>query len=251
MKKFTVQKDSLSEAVSPIKAAEKHALDTVAKHGHDHPKVGVAMRKLNKLYNKRIDGYLYGKKKPKLQKEEVEPVVEEANKKYLVLHSHKGGRLGSFEMGSPDAEKAKKMFHLSHMQTDVSGTEHHTILGFQKSQKKKMDQVVKEETEPLNEIRLGIGDHRVIKSFMNKKPLNGKKLSTDGKSLSGNWLGGSGIAHHSEKGIHLNDVGSKSGQQIHHAIKKHNSYDSHSDVPHYELHEGVITNKLEETAHSK
>lgn len=151
---------SLGEAMSPIKAAEKHALDTVAKHGLDHPKVGVAMRKLNKLYNKRIDGNL------------------------------------------------KK-----------SG--------------------LREEAEELNEIRLGITDHRVIKSFMNKKPLESKKLSTDGKSLRGNWIGGSGIAHHSEKGIHLNDTGSKSGQQIHHAIKKHNSYDSHSDVPHYELHEDV------------
>lgn len=97
-----------------------------------------------------------------------------------------------------------------------------------------------EEQETLLEIDLGKGDHEVIKAFLNKKPHKGsKKLSTDGKRLDGNWLGGSGIAHHSDKGVHLNELGSKSAQQVHRAIKKHNSLDSHSDVPHHNLiHEG-------------
>jgi len=99
---------------------------------------------------------------------------------------------------------------------------------------------MKEEQETILEVDLGKKDHEVIKSFLNKKPHPGsKKLSTDGKKLDGNWLGGSGIAHHSDKGVHLNELGSKSANQVHRAIKKHNSYDSHSDVPHHNLvHEG-------------
>lgn len=95
--------------------------------------------------------------------------------------------------------------------------------------------------ETLLEVNLSDKDHEVIKAFMNKKPHSSKKLSTDGKKLDGNWMGGSGIAHHSEHGLHLNELGSKSAQQVHRAIKKHNSFDSHSDVPHYKniIHEEV------------
>lgn len=95
--------------------------------------------------------------------------------------------------------------------------------------------------EILLEVTLSDKDHEVIKAFMNKKPHSSKKLSTDGKKLDGNWMGGSGIAHHSEHGLHLNELGSKSAQQVHRAIKKHNSYESHSDVPHYKniIHESV------------
>lgn len=102
--------------------------------------------------------------------------------------------------------------------------------------------------ETLLEVNLSDKDHEVIKAFMNKKPHSSKKLSTDGKKLDGNWMGGSGIAHHSEHGLHLNELGSKSAQQVHRAIKKHNSYDSHSDVPHYKniIHEEQITEVIEE-----
>lgn len=104
------------------------------------------------------------------------------------------------------------------------------------------------EEETLLEVNLSDKDHEVIKAFMNKKPHSSKKLSTDGKKLDGNWMGGSGIAHHSEHGLHLNELGSKSAQQVHRAIKKHNSYDSHSDVPHYKniIHEEQITEVIEE-----
>jgi hypothetical protein len=95
------------------------------------------------------------------------------------------------------------------------------------------------EVEQLNEIDMGKKDHEVLKAFLNKKPGSSKKLSTDGKRLDGNWLGGSGIAHHSDKGVHLNDLGSRSAQQVHRAIKKHNSYESHSDVPHHTLLEDL------------
>lgn len=107
----------------------------------------------------------------------------------------------------------------------------------QKSQAAKDALNMDEET--LLEVNLSDKDHEVIKAFMNKKPHSSKKLSTDGKKLDGNWMGGSGIAHHSEHGLHLNELGSKSAQQVHRAIKKHNSYDSHSDVPHYKniIHE--------------
>lgn len=105
--------------------------------------------------------------------------------------------------------------------------------------KKRKQYTPKLEEEILLEIDLGKGDHEVIKAFMNKKPHSSKKLSTDGKRLDGNWLGGSGIAHHSDIGLHMNDLGSRSAQQVHRAIKKHNSLDSHSDVPRHNLiHEG-------------
>lgn len=110
----------------------------------------------------------------------------------------------------------------------------------QSSWDKKHGDVAKHmEEETLLEVNLSDKDHEVIKAFMNKKPHSSKKLSTDGKKLDGNWMGGSGIAHHSEHGLHLNELGSKSAQQVHRAIKKHNSYDSHSDVPHYKniIHE--------------
>lgn len=97
-----------------------------------------------------------------------------------------------------------------------------------------------EEVEQLDEdLNMGPGTHKVIKAFLNKQPLEGKKLSTDGKRLDGNWLGGRGIAHHEGGKVHLNDLGSRSGQQVHRAIKKHLTYGSGSNVPHYEteLHE--------------
>lgn len=88
----------------------------------------------------------------------------------------------------------------------------------------------------LNEINLGIGDHRVIKAFLNKQPLSSKKLSTNGKQLDGNWLGGNYIAHHGDKGVHLHDLGGTSALQVHRAIKKHLSPDSPSDVPLLKTH---------------
>ncbi len=87
------------------------------------------------------------------------------------------------------------------------------------------------EEEHLTEVNLGLGDHRVIKSFLNGEKAEGKKLSTDGKQLNGNWLGGNKIAHHESGKVHLNDVGSKSGEQVHRAIRKH--------APAFRLQEGV------------
>lgn len=119
----------------------------------------------------------------------------------------------------------------------------------QSSWDKKHGDVAKHmEEETLLEVNLSDKDHEVIKAFMNKKPHSSKKLSTDGKKLDGNWMGGSGIAHHSEHGLHLNELGSKSAQQVHRAIKKHNSLDSHSDVPHYKniIHEEQVTEVIEE-----
>jgi len=96
-----------------------------------------------------------------------------------------------------------------------------------------------EEAEQLDEMTIGAGSHKVIKAFLNKQSASSKKLSTDGKTLHGNWLGGSGIAHHGDGKVHLNDLGGKTALQVHRAIKKHLTYDSHSDVPHYDtvLHE--------------
>ena len=88
----------------------------------------------------------------------------------------------------------------------------------------------------LDEVNLGIGDHKVIKAFLNGTAHSSKKLSTNGKQLDGNWLGGSRIAHHGESDVHLHDLGSKSSLQVHKAIKKHLSYGSSSDVPFHKTH---------------
>jgi len=96
-----------------------------------------------------------------------------------------------------------------------------------------------EEAEQLDEMTIGAGSHKVIKAFLNKQSASSKKLSTDGKTLHGNWLGGSGIAHHEGGKVHLNDLGGRTAIQVHRAIKKHLTYGSGSNVPHYdtELHE--------------
>lgn len=89
-------------------------------------------------------------------------------------------------------------------------------------------------SQQLNEVNIGPGSHKVFKAFLNKQSSSNKMFTTDGKTLSGNWLGGNNIAHHEGGKVHLHDMGSRSGQQVHRALKKHLSYDSHSDVPHYE-----------------
>lgn len=85
--------------------------------------------------------------------------------------------------------------------------------------------------EIISEINMGKKDHEVVKAFLEKRPHDSKKLSTDGKRLDGNWLGGRGIAHHgNEKNVHMNDLGSKSAQQVHRTIKKHSDPTRHKIV---------------------
>lgn len=78
---------------------------------------------------------------------------------------------------------------------------------------------VKEEMELTEELRLKASDKKVIKAFTDKQSASSKKLETDGKKLDGLWMGGSKIAHWEDGKIHLNDVGSKSGQTVHRVIR--------------------------------
>ena len=67
-------------------------------------------------------------------------------------------------------------------------------------------------------------DKAVLEAFTDGSPLDGNKLSTDGITLNGHWMGGNSIAEwvptkDGEK-IKFNDLGSKVAQQIQKAIAK-------------------------------
>jgi len=63
-------------------------------------------------------------------------------------------------------------------------------------------------------------DKKVIDAFTDKKPAEGTKLTTDGKRLDGNWMGGSGIAEWSGGKIKFNDLGSKAAETVERAVRK-------------------------------
>lgn len=67
-------------------------------------------------------------------------------------------------------------------------------------------------------------DKAVLEAFTDGSPLDGNKLSTDGITLNGHWMGGNRIAEwvptkDGEK-IKFNDLGSKIAQQVQKAIAK-------------------------------
>lgn len=55
---------------------------------------------------------------------------------------------------------------------------------------------------------------KVIDAFTDKKAMDGNKLTTDGKRLDGNWMGGTGIAEWKNGKIVFNDLGSKAAQTV-------------------------------------
>jgi hypothetical protein len=67
---------------------------------------------------------------------------------------------------------------------------------------------------------IGKPDKKVIDAFLDKKEAEGKKLTSTGKRLDGNWMGGRGIAEWKGGKIHFNDLGSKAAQTIQRAVKK-------------------------------
>ena len=69
-------------------------------------------------------------------------------------------------------------------------------------------------------VKLGKSDKKVIDAFLNKEAAEAKKLSTDGKRLDGNWMGGRGIAEWSGGKIVFTDLGSKAAETVQRAIKK-------------------------------
>ena len=63
-------------------------------------------------------------------------------------------------------------------------------------------------------------DRKVVKAFVDKKPMEGKRLSTDGRSLDWNGMGGRGVATWGGGKIQLGDTGSSKDSEAHRAIKK-------------------------------
>lgn len=68
---------------------------------------------------------------------------------------------------------------------------------------------------------MGSADRRVLKAFSMGQALSSKKLSSDGRTLDGNWMGGRGIATRDKEGrVTLHDIGSRAAQSVHRAIRK-------------------------------
>jgi hypothetical protein len=70
-------------------------------------------------------------------------------------------------------------------------------------------------------MRLGTKDQHVIASFVDGRPLEGYKLSTDGRRLDGHWLGGARLAEWHKGQIHLPDTGGRIGQSIQRAVRRY------------------------------
>ena len=74
-------------------------------------------------------------------------------------------------------------------------------------------------------MRLGMRDHKVLAAFVDREPMEGHKLSTDGERLDGHWIGGARIAEWIDgpRGpeIALNDLGSRAAESVQRAIRHH------------------------------
>lgn len=69
-------------------------------------------------------------------------------------------------------------------------------------------------------LKLALADKKVIRAFSEQKKADGKKLTTDGKRLDGQWMGGRGIAEWKGGKVHFNDLGSKAAQTVERAVRK-------------------------------
>lgn len=67
---------------------------------------------------------------------------------------------------------------------------------------------------------MGPNCKKVIAAFLDKEKMDGKNLSTDGKQLDGNWMGGRGVAKWEGGKIKFTDLGSKAAQTVQRAIRK-------------------------------
>ena len=74
-------------------------------------------------------------------------------------------------------------------------------------------------TKGLEMFRLTDNDKRVIFHFINAKPCEGKRLSTDGGTLDGCWMGGKALAVWETGKIHTTE-GTKSRDTIRRFINK-------------------------------
>lgn len=69
-------------------------------------------------------------------------------------------------------------------------------------------------------LKLGLADKKVLDAFLDKKSAEGTKLSTDGTTLDGLWMGGSGIAVWEKGKIQMPDLGSKAAETVQKVLKK-------------------------------
>lgn len=69
-------------------------------------------------------------------------------------------------------------------------------------------------------MRLGEKDKRVLVAFTHRHEADGSKLYTNGEQLDIIGLGGSNIAEWAGSHVVFHDHGSRSGQQIHRALRK-------------------------------
>jgi hypothetical protein len=76
------------------------------------------------------------------------------------------------------------------------------------------------ESDLSEDLRLSPASKKVISAFLDKKEASSKKLSTDGKTLDGNWMGGSRICSWKGGKIVCHDVGSRAAQTVQRAVKK-------------------------------
>ena len=87
-----------------------------------------------------------------------------------------------------------------------------------------LERLVGEYGDPVSRLEEGTGltpsDKKVIVAFTEKKAAKGKKISTNGTKLDGEWMGGKGIAEWKSGKIHFNDLGSKAAQMVQKAIRK-------------------------------
>jgi len=69
-------------------------------------------------------------------------------------------------------------------------------------------------------VKLTPADKRVLRAFSDRQAAASKKLSSDGQTLDGLWMGGSRIASWQNGKLQLHETGGKSGDIIHRALRK-------------------------------
>ena len=80
--------------------------------------------------------------------------------------------------------------------------------------------IISSERERTAYLELSDKDKGVVNAFLDKKEADSKKLTTNGKRLDGNWMGGLGIAEWKGEKIDMPDLGSKSAENVQKYIQK-------------------------------
>lgn len=70
-------------------------------------------------------------------------------------------------------------------------------------------------------MRIGLKDEKVLAAFAERRAADGLKLTTDGRVLDGNWLGGRRIAEWVGDVVRMNDLRSRAAQSVQRSLKRH------------------------------